>query len=95
MYIKETLQGRYRSHVSTNFNAQNGVKQGGVLSPIIFSVYTDDSFTWLKNSGMGYITSRYTGGLTLLLPSNKGLQWMVYIYYDYTIQHDVTFNVKS
>ncbi len=45
MHTNQSLQVRWGSHTSTRFNAQNGVKQGGVLSPIIFSVYMDCLFT--------------------------------------------------
>ncbi len=35
------------------FEVTNGVKQGGVMSPIIFAVYVDGLFHKLKKSGVG------------------------------------------
>ena len=40
----------------------NGVKQGGVLSPLQFSIYIDNLFVQLKHSGLGcYLGSTFTG----------------------------------
>ncbi len=36
------------------FSVLNGVKQGGVLSPVLFAVYIDDLLKWLSKSGVGY-----------------------------------------
>ncbi len=45
MYTNQSVQVTRGSHTSTRFNVHNGVKQGGVLSPILFSVYIDGLFT--------------------------------------------------
>ena len=37
----------------TQFTLANGVKQGGVISPILFNVYMDDLSTALNSSGIG------------------------------------------
>ncbi len=93
------MQVRWGSHTSTMFNVQNGVKQGGVLSLILFSVYIDGLFTWLSNSWIGcHIANHYAGGagfgddIKLRSPSNKHLQLMIYICEDYAKEFDVTFN---
>ena len=39
--------------MSTKFTASNGVKQGAILSPILFSVYMDELFERLEKSGVG------------------------------------------
>ena len=53
MYTNQSLQVRWGNHVSDTFHAQNGVKQGGMLSPILFAVYMDDLFAPLRHSGFG------------------------------------------
>ena len=46
------------------FLAVNGVKQGGVLSPIVFSVYIDGLLVRLTNSNVGcYVGSFFVGAL--------------------------------
>ena len=50
------------SHVSSYFGVKNGVKQGGVLSPIIFTIYIDRLLIQLKKSGYGcHINGSYIG----------------------------------
>ncbi len=44
MYTNQSLHVKWGNHVSDNFNAQNNVKQGGVLSHILFGVYMDCLF---------------------------------------------------
>ena len=44
--------------MSSQFTACNGVKQGAILSPILFSIYMDGLFEQLEKSGVG---CHYTG----------------------------------
>ena len=40
----------------------NGVKQGGVLSPVLFGVYIDGLLATLKDAGIGcHIGSQFVG----------------------------------
>jgi len=39
--------------VGDRFNIACGVRQGGVLSPYLFSIYIDDLITDLRQSGYG------------------------------------------
>ena len=44
---------RWGTTISTQFIVSNGVKQGGIISPIIFNMYMDDLSVALNNSGIG------------------------------------------
>ena len=61
------------------FLFKNGVKQGGILSPILFTMYVDKLLVVLRTSGIWcHIGSAYNGALsyaddiTLLCPSIRG-----------------------
>ena len=64
MYTNQTLRVKWGSVMSESFTVMNGVKQGGVLSPILFAVYTDGLLLRLQESGiwchMGVIPCQIT-----------------------------------
>ena len=102
MYTGQTLKVKWRNIVSEEFNVTNGVKQGGVLSPILFSVYIDGLLNRLKDSGVGcYMGNHFTGAcgyaddLTLVCPTQKSLNMLVRICEIYADEFDVTFNAKK
>ncbi len=39
VYTNQMLQIRWKSSIDNSFSVSNGVKQGGVLSPVLFAVY--------------------------------------------------------
>ena len=41
MYTSQTLRVKWEHAVSNYFPVRNGVKLGGVLSPLLFAIYTD------------------------------------------------------
>ena len=66
------------------FYMSNGVKQGSVLSAILFTIYIDRLLILLRNSGVGCkIDNFYTGAIsyaddiTLSCPSIRGLNRML------------------
>ena len=101
MYTNQSLNVRWGTCVGDKFKVTNGVKQGGVLSPTLFSVYMDDLFERLQKRGVGCKMGNYFVGclvyaddLTLLKrrPSKKALQIMIDICQGYAAEHDVIFN---
>ena len=57
MYTNQTLRVRWNAEFSVSFTATNGVKQGGVISPVLFCVYMDGLLAELADSGYGCFMS--------------------------------------
>ena len=79
-----TSRVRWLSTFSAPFSITSGVKQGGILSPNLFTVFVDDLLNLLKKSGIGcHINSLYLGSimyaddLTLLAPTRSAMQTMI------------------
>ena len=99
MYTNQKLRVKWGSFTSNVFSVSNGVKQGGVLSPILFSVYMDGLLLKLKQSGIGcHVGNWYVGCLafaddiTLLAPTLSALKKLVSICEDYASEYCVQFN---
>ena len=52
-YTQQTVQIRWGSSLSAPFQVTNGVRQGGILSPVFFNVYMDDLSKKLKECKTG------------------------------------------
>ena len=83
-YENQTICTNWNGVCSDDFHITNGVRQGGVLSPLLFTVYLDELIDRLKEKGIGcYVGYHYVGAfayaddLTLLSPSRSGLQSML------------------
>ena len=48
MYISQKMQVRCSNVLSGRFTVGNGAKQGGILSPILFTVYLDSLIKTFK-----------------------------------------------
>ncbi len=59
MYIHQKLQVKWSDHIGNMFSVSNGVKQGSVLSPILFSIYVDGLLTTLNKKGVGCHMGNY------------------------------------
>ena len=90
------LWGNSRPSLCTIFS---GVRQGGILSPKLFSVYIDDLSKLLINSGIGCFIDNacfnhvfYADDLYLMAPCAISLEELLLICYSYSISVDVNFN---
>ena len=77
----QKLRVKWKNSYSDSFYVTNGVKQGGVISPLLFNVYVDELFKRLRKSGIGcYIGNIYAGSLgfaddvNLVCPSLNALR---------------------
>ena len=99
MYINQRLCVSYNNSCSEYFNVSNGVKQGGVLSPTLFTCYMDGAIQKLSKSNDGcHIGDCYTGCIAyaddviLLSPSVNALHNQVQIIEEFAYEHSITFN---
>ena len=102
MYEKQKANVRWNNVLSETFSVNNGVKQGAVLSPILFCVYIDSLFSVLRRNRTGcWINGMYAGimgyadDMWLLSPTQDGLQEMVQICSDYCKNLNLSFSTRS
>ena len=64
MYTQQTMTVQWGNVTSDDFKTSNGVKQGSVLSPILFTLYMDVLLSRFKSCGFGcYIGQSFVGAL--------------------------------
>ncbi len=80
-YRDQKLAVRWNADLSASFNVTNGVRQGGVLSPILFTVYVDELLQRLSQLGIGCHLGRhsvcalgYADDIALLAPSPSAMR---------------------
>ena len=86
IYQNQFCDVKWGSAYSHRFSVSNGVRQGAVSSPLLFSVYINELIVKLRMSGLGcridhcfYGCLGYADDLLLLSSSRSGLQAMVKI----------------
>ena len=99
MYINQKLQVKWNNCMSDTFEVSNGVRQGGIMSPLLFGVYIDELLQNLKDNGVGcYIGDYYCGAfgyaddIILLCPSVTGLENMIRVCEIFAKIHNILFN---
>ena len=80
-YSTQNLSVRWGRASSTPFTVSNGVRQGGVLSPVLFSIYLDELLMKLESLGVGCFWNNHFAGalayaddIVLLAPSASALR---------------------
>ena len=98
-YTNQKLSIRWGSTVSESFTMRNGVRQGGILSPLLFNVYVDRLSTKLNQLETGCLFNgcvinhlMYADDIVLFAPSVKGLQSLINVCYRFGIENDIVFN---
>jgi hypothetical protein len=98
-YTNQTMYVRWNDELSRGFDVWNGVKQGGVLSPVLFTVYFDHLLCVLRDCGVGcYVGSQFLGALAyaddvvLLAPTKASAHIMLNVAQSFAKDFNVTFN---
>ena len=96
------MQVRFSNSLPSQFTIGNGVKQGGVLSPNLFTVYIDNFIKILKQGNVGCkIGSQFLGifgyadDLTLLCPMLSDLREILNICEDYAKDYNMLCNASK
>ena len=98
-YRDQRMSLRWLTSLSGGFPNSNGVQQGGVLSPILFTVYIDELLYDLCNLGVYcfWVTHfagafGYADNVVLLTPSPAALRMMLRCCEEFTNKRSLRFN---
>ena len=96
LYGNQQFQTRWNNCLSNMYNMTNGVKQGAVLSPILFTMYIDGLFYKLKRAGVGcHINGGafgYADDIVLMSPSLYALKHVITLCENYEKRLKILFN---
>ena len=101
IYVNQFANVRWDGSFSTIFNLSNGVRQGAVLSAILYCFYVNNLFKILRRNGSGcWVNSHYFGIIGysddsfLLAPSLDAFQEMLSICEKYAAMHNLKFSTN-
>jgi hypothetical protein len=101
-YVLQSMSVRWCNSVSTKFPCSNGVKQGGVLSPVLFTVYMDELLDRLSKLGIGcHLSGSFAGALcyaddlTIITPSFGAANSLLIECEKFADEYDVLFNASK
>ena len=102
MYTRQEICAAWNGAVSHPFRTGNGVKEGAILSPILFCVYIVDLLNRINNSGLGchvghlsFAGIGYADDLCILSPSLTALQKLLYVCENFAKEYEILFNAKK
>ena len=102
IYKNQTLCVQWNGSKSDDFVVTNGVKQGGIISPVLFCVYIDDLLVELSQCGGGckigpyfYGCMGYADDIILLNPTVQSTNTMLQICEKYASEHRIVFNASK
>ena len=98
-YKSQKANVKWAGQKSSFFSIGNGVKQGAVLSAVLYCVYTNGLFEELRRSNIGCCVGNnyagvigYADDLFLMAPSLDRLQKMLVVCERYALSHNLTFS---
>lgn len=101
-YCNQTMCIRWGNSYSSCFNVTNGVRQGGILSPILFNLYMDGLSKTLTDTRIGCNMNgtfvnhlMYADDTCLLTPSPSALKKLLDICAEFALKNCIIFNEKK
>ena len=101
-YCNQFVNVRYGMAFSEEWKICNGVRQGGVLSGLFFSIYIDGLLDRIVSSKIGCKLGiqmsnviAYADDIVLLAPSRSGLQILIDIAYSESYKLELNFNISK
>lgn len=98
-YSKQEFCVRWGNTFSSSFYSTNGVRQGGIISPVFFNLYMDNLSDCLTNSNIGCNVNGmfinhllYADDSCIMAPSPAGLQKLLDICCDYAKDNTIIYN---
>jgi endonuclease/exonuclease/phosphatase family metal-dependent hydrolase len=93
---------KWKGDRSTSFVEQQGVRQGGILSPVLYKIFVNSLLIDMEESGVGlHIGSVYAGiptcadDVTVLASKPEELQTMITVAEDYASKEQYSFNTTK
>jgi hypothetical protein len=98
-YTHQECTVQWGKETSKAFKVSNGVRQGGILSPLSFNLYVDELSRKLTKVNVGCKLNEqnmnhlmYADDLVLLAPSPKALQRLIDQCCEFGVENDINFN---
>ena len=102
MYKNNNAKIKWNNDYSGVFRMTNGTKQGGVLSPYLFTLYLDPLINTIKNSGYGchigktpYNIFAYADDVVILSPTLTALNKLIKLCEIYSKNFLLNFNITK
>lgn len=101
-YKHQRICVEWNGSYSPYFQATNGIRQGSVISPVLYCLYQDELINRLQQDGTGcwlghhfFGCLTYADDLTLLCPTSIGLQTMIRTCESYGMEYGVNYNASK
>ena len=101
LYWNQTASIMFEDGESDSFDIKRGVRQGCILSPKLFNLYTEDIFKQadklpgVKIGGKNITNLRYADDTALIAESAQGLQQIVDVVKSESLKRGLKMNIKK
>ena len=102
LYKAGTAQVGYERHKSKLIRLTQGVRQGSILSPYLYNIYTNKLLEQIRNTNVGTVLTdqstsitSYADDIILMSSTLRGLQQMIDMCIDYGYKNGIKFNANK